>query len=201
VTAKVNPDPFHLVNYDTAQISAIVDDVAAQIDFPRDIDIELTVDEQLPHPILGTFADVSDGHAKLWVAGGNFESRDQPRAFSELHARADITHMLLRAKDRLSGGFESAPPEAEVSLGERSAWDTYAWGRVARLGHPVHDQKRRYDFRMQHGFNDAGDAAFERLWSAESMTWAGVEQICAETGAKGRPKPKTAIDLLRVVQA
>ncbi|MGZ4679263.1 MAG: hypothetical protein ACXVIH_04440 [Ilumatobacteraceae bacterium] len=198
MTAKVTPDPFHLVNYDTEQIRALVDDIAAQIDFPRDVAIELTVDEALPHPILATFADVDDGVARLWVAGGNFEARDHPRAFSELHARADITHMLLRARDRLVGGFETAPPEAEVALGERAAWDAYTWGRLARLGHPVHEQKRRYDFRMQHGFNDASDAAFERLWSAESMTWAGVQEICAETGAVGRPKPKTAIDLLRV---
>jgi hypothetical protein len=197
VTSTVRPDPFNLVHYDTDQIRAIVDDVAAQIDFPRDVDIVLTVDEELPHPILGTFADVVDGHAELWVAGGNFEARDHPRAFSELHARADITHMLLRVKDRLVGGFEDAPAEADLALGERSAWDTYAWGRLARLGYPIHHQKRLYDFRMQHGFTDAADAAFDRLWNAESMTWAGVQEICAETGAAQRPKPKVPIDLLR----
>lgn len=197
MTITVAPDPFILVLFDTATIRAIVEDVAAQIEFPPGVDISLTVDEALPHPILATFADVVDGTAVLWVAGGNFEARDQVRAFSELHARAEITNMLLRAKDRLVGGFEDAPPEADLSLGERAAWDTYTWGRLARLGHPIHEQKRRYDFRMQHGFTDASDAAFERLWNAPSMTYAGVQEICRETGAADRPKPKVAIDLVR----
>ncbi|HEY3831206.1 MAG TPA: hypothetical protein VGO03_02835 [Acidimicrobiia bacterium] len=197
MTVTVRPDPFILVLYDNATVRGIVDDVAAQVQFPAAVDIDLTVDEGLPHPILGTNADIVDGVATLWVSGGNFESRDSPRAFSERHARADITHMLLRAKDRVGGGFEAAPPDSELTLGERQAWDTYTWGRVARLGHNVHRQKRLYDFRMQHGFSDASDAAFERLWSAESMTWDGVREICAETGAVNRPKPKTAIDLLR----
>lgn len=197
MTTTVTPDPFHLVLYDTATIRAIVDDVAAQIEFPPGVDISLTVDEALPHPILATFADVADGAAVLWVAGGNFEARDQPRAFSELHARADITHMLLRARDRLAGGFEDAPPDAQLTLGERAAWDTYTWGRLVRLGHPVHEQKRRYDFRMQHGFSDPSDAAFERLWTSPSMSWAGVREICKATGAADRPKPKVPVDLLR----
>ncbi len=197
MSVTVAPDPFHLVNYDTATIRAIVEDVVAQIEFPPGVDVALTVDEGLPHPILGTNADIVDGAAHLWVSGGNFESRNKSREFSDRHARAEITHMLLRAKDRLSGGFESAPPDAELTLGERQAWDCYAWGRILHMGHNVHEQKRRYDFRMQHGFNDAADAAYERLWSAESMTWDGVREICAETGAAQRPTPKTAIDLLR----
>jgi hypothetical protein len=197
VNVTVVPDPFHLVNFEAAVIRAIVEDVAAQLQWPTSVDIVLTVDEQLPHPILGTFADVVDGTAQLWVSGGNFESRNESRAFAELHARAEITHMLLRARDRMSDDFASAPPEAELSLGERAAWDLYAWGRCQRLGFPVHEQKRRYDFRMQHGFSDASDAAFDRLYAAETMTWNGLREICAETGAASRPKPKLPADLLR----
>lgn len=197
MSITVTPDPFHLVLFDSEQIRAVIADVAAQVEFPRGVDVLLTVDEALPHPILATFADVVDGHAELWAAGGNFEARDRPRAFSEPHAHAEIAHMLLRAKDRLCDGFEAAPPEAELTLGERAAWDAYTWGRLARLGHPVHVQKRRYDFRMQHGFTDAADAAFGQLWRAESMTWPGVREICAATGADQRPKPKVALDLLR----
>jgi len=201
VTVTVRPDPFILVLFDTAVVRGIVDDVAAQIGFPPGVDIDLTVDEALPHPILGTNSDVVEEGgrkiAKLYASGGNFESRDKSRAFSELHARAEITLMLLRAKDRVDGGFESAPPDQELTLAERQAWDCYAWGRIARLGHNVHHQKRLYDFRMQHGFTDAADAAFERLYNAESITWDGIREVCAETGAVNRPKPKTPIDLLR----
>ena len=195
----VSPDPFHLVQYQASVIRGIIEDVAAQIDWPTNIDISLTVDEQLPMPILGTFADVvADGtRAEVWISGGNFEARDKSREFSELHARAEITHVLLRAKDRVGDAFAAAPPEGSLTLGERCAWDTYTWGRCVRLGHPVHHQKRLYDFRMQHGFSDAADAAFDRLWAAESMTWDGIREICVETGAVDRPKPKTPIDLLR----
>ena len=197
MTVAVTPDRFHLVPYDAKEIQAIIEDCAAQVEFPSGVDIKLRVDEGLPHPILGTNADIVDGVAELFVSGGNFEARNKSRTFSEIHARAEITHMLLRAKDRLCGGFENAAPDADLSLGERQAWDTYTWGRVARLGHNVHQQKRIYDFRMQHGFNDASDAAYDRLWAAESVTWDGVREICAETGANERPTPKTPIDLLR----
>ncbi len=197
MTITVTPDPFHLVPYDANEIRAIVEDIAAQVELPGDLDIVMRVDETLPHPILGTNVDIVDGVVQLYVSGGNFETRNKSRGFSEPHARAETAHMLLRAKDRLDGGFENAAAEADLTLGERQAWDTYAWGRVARLGHNVHEQKRRYDFRMQHGFNDAADAAYERLWIAKSMTWDGVREICAETGASERPTPKTPIDLLR----
>lgn len=197
MTITVTPDPFHLVAYDAAVIRAIIEDAAAQVGFPTTVDITLRVDETLPHPILGTNVDIVDGVAQLYVSGGNFEARNKSRAFSPDHARAEIAHLLLRANDRVSGGFENASAEADLTLGERSAWDTYTWGRVARLGHNVHHQKRLYDFRMQHGFNDAADAAFDRLWAAESMTWEGIKEICAETGANLRTTPKTPIDLLR----
>lgn len=193
----VTPDPFNLVVFDTATIAALVADIAATLEFPPDVAITLRVDELLPHPILATNVDIVDGVAQLYVSGGNFEARNQSRAFSEPHARAEITHMLLRARDRLVAGFESAPPDGELTLAERQAWDTYTWGRVARLGHNVHQQKRRYDFRMQHGFTDAADAAFDRLWAVPTCTWYGIREVCAETGAVERAKPKTPIDLLR----
>ena len=197
MTISVTPEAFILTPYDNAEIHLIIEDVCAQIGFPGGLDIALRVDETLPHPIVGTNVDLVDGVVQMYVSGGNFEARNKSRTFSPVHARAEITHMLLRAVDRLKGGFERASLEADLTLGERQAWDTYTWGRVARLGHNVHEQKRRYDFRMQHGFNDAADAAYERLWAAESMTWDGVKEICAETGANLRATPKTPIDLLR----
>ena len=197
MTVSVTPEAFILVPYDSGEIRGIIEDVAAQVGFPDGVDIALRVDETLPHPILGTNIDVVDGAVQLYCSGGNFEARNKSRTFSAPHARAEITHMLLRAVDRLRGGFETAAADADLTLGERQAWDTYAWGRAARLGHNVHEQKRLYDFRMQHGFNDAADAAYARLYAAETTTWAGIREICAETGANLRATPKTPIDLLR----
>ncbi len=193
----VTPDPFHLVEYDAAVLRGIIEEIAGTLGFPTDIDISLTVDEAIPHPIVATMADIVDGAVDLWCTGGCFEARNKTRAFSEPHARAEITFMLLRARDRLTGGFADAPRDGELSLGERTAWDASAWGRVQRLGHNVHHQKRVYDFRLQHGFTDASDAAFDRLYAADDSTWGAIREICAETGAAERPPSKLPADLLR----
>ena len=94
--------------------------------------------------------------------------------------------MMLRAKDRLSDDFAAAPPDAQLSRGERAAWDTYAVGPGAPLGVDVRRPRQLYDFRLQHGFTDVADAAFERCWDADHITWDGIREICKETGAADR---------------
>jgi hypothetical protein len=105
--------------------------------------------------------------------------------------------MMLRAKDRLSEDFADAPPDAQLSRGERAAWDTSAVGRAYRLGVPVRRPRQLYDFRLQHGFTDVADAAFTRCWDSDHLTWAAVGEICKETGAADRAKSKVPVDLLR----
>jgi hypothetical protein len=197
VTVRVSPDPFTLIAYDVAEIIAIVEDAAALIDFPSGVDVDLDVDEELFAPLTGHMSDVVDGRAKLWISGANFEDSRRPRHFSAEQARRDLAIMLLRAKDRLGEDFAAAPAEAELSRGERAAWDVYAVGRAERLGMAVRRQKQLYDYRLQHGFTDVADAAFDRLWSAETMTWDGIREICKETGAADRGPSKIPVDLLR----
>jgi hypothetical protein len=194
---KVNPDPFTLIAYDPAEIAAIVEDVAALTGFPPDVEIRLDVDEELFAPLVGQFSDVVDGRAQLWFSGANFEDNRRPRHFSAEQARRDLTIALLRANDRLSDDFAEAPPDAQLTRGERAAWDVYAVGRAGRLGMPVRRQAQLYEYRLQHGFTDVADAAFERLWNAPSTTFAAIQEICAETGAGARSESKIAIDLLR----
>jgi hypothetical protein len=55
------------------------------------------------------------------------------------------------------------------------AWQVYCVGRLGRLGHQVQRQRRLYHFRNRHGFTDAADEAFDRLWSGEGLTWADIE--------------------------
>jgi hypothetical protein len=197
VRVTVTPDPFTLVPYDVGEIVALVEDVAAMVDFPRDVPIDLEVDEELFAPLTGTMADVADGRARLWVSGANFEDSRRPRHFAPEQARVDIACMLLRVKDRLSDDFAGAPPDAQLSRGERAAWDVYAVGRAGRLGMAVRRPKQLYDYRLQHGFTDVADAAFDRLWTAEKLTWAGIGEICKQTGAADRPTSKVPVDLLR----
>ena len=111
-------------------------------------------------------ADVVDGRAVLWISGANFEDTRRPRHFEPTQARTDLVEMLFRAKDRLSDDFADAPADRELSRGERIAWDIYAIGRTERLGLKVRRPRELYDFRLQHGFTDVADAAFERCWDA-----------------------------------
>ena len=88
-------------------------------------------------------------------------------------------------------------PTGSSPAGERVAWDIYAIGRTERLGLTVRRPRELYDFRLQHGFTDVADAAFERCWDADAMTWAGIREICKETGAADRGPSKVPVDLLR----
>ena len=193
----ITPNPFTLVDYDVAVIEAIIEDAAALVGFPPGVEIALEVDEELFPPLSGCMADVVDGRAQLWISGANFEDTRRPRHFEAEQARSDLAQMLLRAKDRLSDDFAGAASDREITRGERIAWDIYAIGRSERLGIAVRRQRELYDFRLQHGFTDVADAAFERCWAAERMTWAGIREICKETGAADRGPSKVPVDLLR----
>ncbi len=193
----VSPDPFTLIDYDVAVIVAIVEDAAALVGFPPDVEISLEVDEELFPPLTGHMADVVDGRAVLWISGANFEDTRRPRHFEPDQARTDLVEMLFRANDRLSEDFADAPADRELSRGERIAWDIYAIGRTERLGLKVRRPRELYDFRLQHGFTDVADAAFERCWDAPRMNWAGIREICQETGAANRGPSKVPVDLLR----
>jgi hypothetical protein len=193
----ITPDPFTVVPYEVPVIAGLVEEAAALIGFPTGVEIDLEVDEDLPHPLVYTTSDIVDGRAVVWMSGGNFESTHRNREFSEQFARRELTQVLLRANDRLSDGFSSAPPDADLSLAERAAWDTWTQGRTGRLGIDVRPDRMRYDFRLQHGFTDAADSAFDRLWDAQTLSWDGLREICKETGAADRPVSKVPTDLLR----
>jgi hypothetical protein len=193
----ITPDPFTVVPYDGAVIAGLVEDAAALVGFPPDIEIDLDIDEDLPHPLVGTASDIADGRARLWMSGGNLEDMHHNRQFAEPNARRELLQMLLRARDRLSDGFASAPPDIDLTLAERVAWDVWTHARAGRLGIPSRPDRMRYEFRLQHGFSDAADAAFDRLWDAETLSWDGLREICKETGAADRPPSKVPTDLLR----
>jgi hypothetical protein len=197
MAVRVQPDPFRLIEYDAAEIASILDDCAAAVGLPSNVDIDLDVDEELFAPLVGHTTDVVDGRIKLWISGGNLEDNRRPRHFSADQARRDFTLQLLRAQDRLSEDFADAPADGALSRGERAAWDAYTQGRAARMGLAVRRQATLYEFRLQHGFTDVADAAFERCWNAESMTWDGIREICKETGAADRGDSKIPVDLLK----
>jgi hypothetical protein len=193
----VTPDPFTLIAYDAAEIAAIVEDSAALAGIPTDVDIRVDVDEELFAPLVGHMSDVVDGTVVVWISGANFEDNRRPRTFSADQARRDLVIALLRGGDRLDESFADAPPDNQLTRAERAAWDVSAVGRAERLGIDVRRQAQLYEYRLQHGFSDVADAAFERLWSSPSTTFAAIREICAETGAEDRAASKIPIDLLR----
>ncbi len=193
----VTPDPFTLVPYDSGEIRALLEEAAALAQIPPGVDVDLVVDEELFAPLTGHMSDVVDGRVVLWISGANFEDNKRPCHFSADQARLDLAVMALRASDRLSDDFADAPADADISRGERAAWDAYAVGRAGRLGVAVRRPRQLYDFRLQHGFTDVADAAFERCWQAEHVIWDGIREICKETGAADRKSSKVPVDLLR----
>ena len=114
---------------------------------------------------------------------GAFEDTRRPRQQSETATATSLGRVLHRAADRLHGGFGEAPPDAELSLAQLAAWETYCVGRLARLGVPVNQQRWRYNFRNRHGFSDTADAAFEELWSSDGLTWPQLLAISERAAA------------------
>ena len=68
-------------------------------------------------------------------------------------------------------------------LPQQVAWNAYAEGRNERLGLEVQKQRWLYHFRNRHGFSDAADAVFTRLWTADGLAWADIQTACDETAA------------------
>ena len=176
MSVTVLPEQFTMVLFDAAEIASIVADVAGVVGVDRDIVVD--VDERTP---LGRTQVASLEPVTIKVESGAFEDARRPRHLSEVGVKDVVGRLLFRVRDRLDPAFGDPPADADLSLPAQVAWDAYCVGRCARLGLPVQEQRRRYHFRNRHGFTDAADAAFERLWYGEALTWADIEAACATT--------------------
>jgi hypothetical protein len=194
---EVHPEQFTLVSYQVADVARLAGDEAARVGLPDTVRVRLEVDEALPSPLTGSAADLVDGEARVWISGGELEDPRYRLQLSEPMTRQTLAMAFLRIVDRL-GPCAAAPGDTELDDRRRAAWDVWAEGRVARLGVPVHPSRRRYHYRLAHGFNDVADAVFDRLWAADELTWAELEAACAETEAVDSRQPaKRRADLRR----
>jgi hypothetical protein len=182
----VNPQQFHFVSFDAGHVAEIVGKVADQIGLPADTEVKVEIDEKTP---LTRSRTESLDPITLFVEGGAIEDPTEPRALSDRLTVDVLGKLLLRAKDRLDGGFADAPPDADLDLLQQTAWDAYCMGRLERLGYDVRQPRRLYHFRNRHGFTDVADRAFDRLWSTDGLTWADVTAVCAETAAVKQSAP------------
>jgi hypothetical protein len=180
VPVEIRPEAFSMVYFDAAEIRALVEGLAIDVGLPPDVAIAVEVDESTPM-----------GHAQLRsldpvvisVESGALEDPKRPRQLNPEGAADVLGRLLFEVRDRLDPSFGDPPPDDELTLAESSAWQVYCVGRLGRLGHHVQRQRRLYQFRNRHGFTDTADAAFDRLWTADGLTWADIVTTSAEARA------------------
>ncbi|MGH9026108.1 MAG: hypothetical protein ACRDWD_08325 [Acidimicrobiia bacterium] len=192
---EVHPERFTLVSYVTEDVARIASEESARVGLPETLRVRLEVDEGLPSPLSGWAADLAEGEARVWISGGDFEDPRFRLQLSEPLARQTLAMAFLRIGDRL-GPCADAPADTELTDRQRAAWDVWAEGRAARLGVHSHPNRRRYHYRLAHGFNDVADAVFDRLWAADELGWADLQAACAETeavDARQPPKSRTVL--------
>jgi hypothetical protein len=155
-----------------------VKEVGALAGLPADLQVAVAVDERSP---FGKASATVEGRTvTLAVEGGAFEDPQRLRHFSEENSRLVLGRLLFRVADRLDDGFGNPPADADLNPAEHAAWDAYAVGRYARrAGVDGGRGRRRYAFRIRHGFSDASDRCFDRLWTGSGLTWADIREICA----------------------
>jgi hypothetical protein len=174
----VSPETYNLVEFEAERIHTVASKLMDEIGVPVALRIE--VDETTP---LGRAWTSSLEPLVLSVESGAFEDPKRPRHLSERSVADVLGRLLFRVRDRLDPAFGEVPEDDDLSLPESTAWDAYAVGRLARLGYPAQRQRRLYHFRNRHGFSDVADAAFERLWTSDGLTWTDIQAVCEETAA------------------
>ena len=179
--ATVTPETFTMVMYDNGDIADAVDHVAAAVGIDDDVRVE--VDEA--NPLARTHL-LSTDPLVIAVDGGAFEDPRRPRQLSTDAVSVVVGRLLFEARDRRDPAFGEPPPEDAIPVPHRVAWDVYALGRLARQGYPTQRQRRLYNFRNRHGFTDVADAAFERLWTGEGLTWDQIVEL-SDRAAASRP--------------
>jgi hypothetical protein len=175
MSVSVTPQEFKYVAFDASLIQRIAEGLLSSLGL-ADHDVRIEVDETTPLSRLRV--EVGDT-ISIRAESGAFEDTKRPRQQSETITTTSIGRMLLRVRDRLAGGFGDAPPDEDLTLAQTAAWETYCVGRLGRLGIPVNEQRWRYTFRNRHGFTDAVDESFNRLWTSDGLTWSELEAISA----------------------
>lgn len=180
MTIKVTPETFDYVAFDSAYTARIAARVATMLGVD-DIDIHIDIEES--SPLTRVDVDATADLISIKPHSGALEDRRLTRQQSELGTTVTLAAAMLRARDRLRGGFKDAPADSELTLPQAAAWDTYIMGRLARMDIGVKRQPNLYNFRNRHGFNDAADLAFEKVWGADNLSWSELNDISSKTVA------------------
>ena len=171
---EVRPTEFSMVFFDAEEIRGIVEKLVAEIGLPDDLSVTVDIDETTP---MGRARVESVDPVVITAESGALEDVKAPRQLSEVGTLDVLGKLLFSVRDRLDPAFGDPPASDDLTLQESVAWEVYCVGRLGRLGHPVQRQRRLYQFRNRHGFTDAADAAFARLWETEPLTWSEIKAI------------------------
>jgi len=169
-----------MVFFDAAEIRSLTEQLAAEIGLAPDLPIVVDIDETTP---LGRSVVQSVEPIVLHLESGALEDPKRPRQLDPVGAADVLGRLLLSVKDRLDPAFGDPPADDDLTLPHSVAWQVYCVGRLARLGHRTQRQRRLYQFRNRHGFTDAADAVFERLWTADGLTWADIASASDEAAS------------------
>lgn len=175
MAVTVTPETFTMVEFDPAVIAGVVERLTALVELPDGTDVRIEVDERVP---LARAILVSTDPVLIQIEGGALEDPKRPRHLSEDVTADVLGRLLFQARDRLDPDFGAVPAFADLSLALVTAWQVACAGRLVARG--LHSQRQRwlYAFRNRHGFTDAADAAFDRLWSPSApLTWSEIEAL------------------------
>ena len=173
---ELRPDKWAMVDYDPDRLRAIAEAMADAAGLPADLEVVVALDDRSP---LGRYSIDSMDPVLVSMESGAFEDPKHPRQLSEAGAAGVLGRLFFRVADRLTEGFADAPDDADLEPAAGVAWEVHAAGRLARAGQQAQLQRWRYHFRNRHGFTDEGDAAFDTLWSADTLSWADVQALSA----------------------
>jgi len=180
----LTPERFTLVLFDADRVREVIERTAGRVGLGAHEELRIDVDETVS---LNRIRVLAIDPVHLRVESGALEDTKRLRRFGEEQTERELARVLFKVLDRRSPGFADAPADDRLSLKDAISWDVYAAGRVERLGIPAQADRRRYAFRNRHGFTDAVDAEFDRLWSAEGRTWSDLVAV----GRRTEPTPST----------
>jgi hypothetical protein len=173
MSVTVSPHNFTFVSFDADVIESVAHKLVDALGM-QDHAVTVEIDETTP--LARVRIELGDPLV-IHAESGAFEDTRKPRQLSETATATSLGRVLLRARDRLRGGFDQAPADVDLTLAQMAAWETYCVGRLERLGVKVNQQRWRYNFRNRHGFHDRSDAAFDQLWASDDLTWAELDEV------------------------
>jgi hypothetical protein len=174
VSVTVTPGEFLLVLFEHAEVVDVATRVVETVGIVNDVVVAVNETTPLQRVVVTSLEPIT-----LDVESGALEDPRRPRKLSVPNAESSLSKVLFRVRDRLDGTFADAPADDKLTNAQRSAWGVFAVGRASRTGFHAQEQRQRYGFRNRHQFSDAADAVFDRLWSADSITWVELAALSA----------------------